>query len=64
MRTMVIYRTFNALLQAKDKKKVKSVRNSNDIAFRGFMDHLRGIKINFYRNEYTWDNSRMGRQMI
>ena len=52
---------FNALLFSGDKVAGRRVGTS---LFRGFMDHIGGIKIEFYGNQFTWDNGRIGMGMI
>ena len=55
---------FNAMLHMGDKSRGNKVRTPNDIAFRGFMDHMGGIKLYFISNNFTWDNDREGKWMI
>ena len=61
---MVAHGRLYALLQVKNKNKGRRVRNPNDVVFKGSMDHMGGNKVNFYGNKYTWDNGKVGSQMI
>ena len=55
---------FNALLQVGEKCGGRRVGNSNDATFRGFMDYIGGIELEFCRNQFTWDNDRVSGNMI
>ena len=55
---------FNALLNSNDKVGGNKLGTSNDVALLGFMDHIRGSEIDFPGNAHTWDNEKVGEDMI
>ena len=60
----VILEDFNALLYSIDKNGGKGIGSFNDVAFRGYMDYMDGIKIDFIGNSFTWDNGKIGHSMV